>query len=55
MLRGAKSLLRPIDETDLALLWKWENDSELTYFLNADRHRVDVDGRGESALPTDSQ
>src|SRR5581483_3394690 len=40
VLRGAKSLLRPIDETDLPLLWKWENDSELTYFLNADRHRT---------------
>ncbi len=39
MLRGAKSMLRPIEEADLPLLWKWENDSELTYYLNADRHR----------------
>jgi diamine N-acetyltransferase len=40
VLRGVKTVLRPIEETDLALLWKWENDSELTYFLNADRHRT---------------
>lgn len=40
MLRGLKSVLRPIDEDDLALLHKWENDSELTYFLNADRFRT---------------
>ena len=40
MLRGVKTVLRPIEETDLSLLWKWENDSELTYFLNADRHRT---------------
>jgi RimJ/RimL family protein N-acetyltransferase len=33
-------VLRPIGEDDLALLWKWENDSELTYYLNADRHRT---------------
>lgn len=39
MLRGVKTVLRPIDETDLELLHKWENDPELTYFLNADRYR----------------
>jgi RimJ/RimL family protein N-acetyltransferase len=33
-------LLRPVDEGDLQLLWKWENDSELTYYLNADRYRT---------------
>ncbi len=40
MLRGTKTVLRPIEENDLALLWRWENDSELTYYLNADRHRT---------------
>jgi [ribosomal protein S5]-alanine N-acetyltransferase len=40
VLRGVKSVLRPIEEDDLPLLWKWENDSELTYYLNADRHRT---------------
>ncbi len=40
VLRGRKSVLRPIEESDLPLLWKWENDSELTYYLNADRHRT---------------
>jgi RimJ/RimL family protein N-acetyltransferase len=40
VLRGVKTVLRPIEETDLSLLWKWENDSELTYYLNADRHRT---------------
>jgi RimJ/RimL family protein N-acetyltransferase len=40
VLRGAKTILRPIEETDLPLLWKWENDPELTYYLNADRHRT---------------
>jgi RimJ/RimL family protein N-acetyltransferase len=40
VLRGRKSVLRPIEENDLSLLWKWENDSELTYYLNADRHRT---------------
>ncbi len=40
MLRGTKTVLRPVEERDLALLWRWENDSELTYYLNADRHRT---------------
>lgn len=40
VLRGTKTVLRPIEENDLALLWRWENDSELTYYLNADRHRT---------------
>ncbi len=40
MLRGVKTVLRPIEESDLPLLWKWENDPELTYYLNADRHRT---------------
>ena len=40
MLPGVKTVLRPIDEADLALLWKWQNNSELTYYLNADRHRT---------------
>jgi len=40
VLRGIKTVLRPIEEADLPLLWQWENDSELTYYLNADRHRT---------------
>ena len=40
MLRGVKTVLRPIAEDDLPLLWKWENDPDLTYYLNADRHRT---------------
>ena len=39
MLRGLKTVLRPVAESDLPLLHKWENDPELTYFLNADRYR----------------
>ncbi len=39
VLRGVKTVLRPIDENDLELLHKWENDPEVTYFLNADRYR----------------
>jgi RimJ/RimL family protein N-acetyltransferase len=40
VLRGVKTVLRPIAEDDLPLLWKWENDPDLTYYLNADRHRT---------------